>query len=442
MLPHPEFNLLTLPSRLLSQRDQLPACPAIYFALDSKDRILYIGRAINLVERWRDHHRLEQLTRIGKRSPVRLAWLDCSGQAQQLGVREAHYINLYNPLLNNTPVPPKKITPSEIALQDALSKISRYCIIFGMTSKSPHHDLPTINIRYFGGGRVPSTLRRIFKASNKRPTRLHWAEFVRRKGASWWRARCNGIAIEVGPWFSFGEEDQHFAEDLNIQPLAGVEMLALQTSQLVALIEKHPFLHENYPGMAALEADPIRLIWTRTDQPNPFKLVKPSSLESSFHIAGETMSQESEQVQEDILDEVTPRKMERQFLTIEGVEVEVCSDCSTGRKFIRHHLAWRMLFNERNPDFERANVIGNLKIYTNHRLSTVRWTGFDFKIERVAFIDDDMETDVVLLPLALFEDMIRYEYNQRKTHQQDQDCVKLGGWLEKNAIAQLLQNPV
>jgi len=154
------------------------------------------------------------------------------------------------------------------------------------------------------------------------------------------------------------------------------------------------------------------------------------------------MAQELEQVQEEISDEVTPRKMERQFLTIEGVEVEVCSDCLTGRKFVRHHFVWRMLFRERNPDFERSKVISNLKSYTDQNLSTVRWTGFDFKIECVAFIDDDMEADVVLLPLALFEAIIRYEYNQRKNYHQEQDCVKLGRWLEENAIAQLLQNPV
>lgn len=442
MLLHPELNLLQLPSRLLSQRDQLPSCPAIYFALDSKDRILYIGRAINLVERWRDHHRLDQLTRIGKRSPVRLSWLDCSGQAAQLGVREAHYISVYNPLLNNTPVPPKKITPSEIALQDALSKISRYCVIFGIASESSRHELPTVNLRYFGGGRVPSTLRRIFKASNKKPTRLHWAEFIRRKGASWWRARCNGIAIEVGPWFLLREEDKHWVEDLSIQPLAGVEMFALQPSQLVALMEKHPFLDENYPGIAALKADPIRLIWAQSDRSNQFKLIEPLSLESSSQIVGETMQQEPEQVQQEILDEVTPRKMERQFLTIEGVEVEVCSDCLTGRKFVRHHLLWRMLFQERNPDFERSQVIQKIKDYTDIRLSTVRWTGFDFKIERISFIEDDMEADTVLLPLAMFEDIIKCECDQRKNYRQDQDCVKLGRWLEENAIAQLLIQPI
>ncbi len=36
------FDLSTLPSLPLSQRNSLPACPAIYFAVDSKNRVLYV----------------------------------------------------------------------------------------------------------------------------------------------------------------------------------------------------------------------------------------------------------------------------------------------------------------------------------------------------------------------------------------------------------------
>jgi len=53
------FDLSKLPYLSLSQRNSLPECPAVYFAVDSKNRVLYVGKAINLLARWKDHHRLE-----------------------------------------------------------------------------------------------------------------------------------------------------------------------------------------------------------------------------------------------------------------------------------------------------------------------------------------------------------------------------------------------
>lgn len=442
MTSHPDINLASLPSLPLSQRNRLPFCPAIYFALDSKDRVLYIGRAVNLVERWKDHHRLDQLTRIHKRSPVRLLWLDCSGNIGQLATWETYYISFFKPLLNSTPVPPKKITPAEIALQETLNKISKYSIIFGIAPESSLHSLPTINIRYFGNGRVPHTLRRIFKASNKKPTSLQWTEFVRRKWSPWWRTRCNGIAIELAPWSRFSEEDKQIVENLTIQSLAGVGLFTLQPYQLTELIEKYPYLRENHPDITALKSDPIRLIWTPKDQEIKLEATEPTLLKSLHRVEETMMQSEPESAQIDDSNELGFRKMKRKFLSVEGVEVEICIDCLTERLFTRHNLFWKICFNRMSPDFERNRVIENLKEYANIHLPTIRWTGFDFKIERVYFIEDDMETDAVLLPLAMFEDLMRYEYRKRATiPQQENDFMKLGKWLEQNTISQLLNNP-
>jgi hypothetical protein len=45
--------------------------------------------------------------------------------------------------------------------------------------------------------------------------------------------------------------------------LAGVEMAALPPSTLAEMIERYPYIIENFPGLQALEADPIPLIWAK-----------------------------------------------------------------------------------------------------------------------------------------------------------------------------------
>lgn len=130
----PILELSRLPSVPLAQRIHLPQCSGIYFVLDANDRVLYIGQATNLLTRWQGqgHHRIEQLARLNKKSPVRIAWLDCSAGSNLLTAMETHYIASYNPLLNRTQVPPKKITPSEVAPRATLQKIAKYTLIFGI----------------------------------------------------------------------------------------------------------------------------------------------------------------------------------------------------------------------------------------------------------------------------------------------------------------------
>lgn len=69
----PGFDLSMLPFLSLSQKNSLPACPAVYFAVDSKNRVLYVGQATNLLARWKNHHRLEQLNRINRINPIKIA---------------------------------------------------------------------------------------------------------------------------------------------------------------------------------------------------------------------------------------------------------------------------------------------------------------------------------------------------------------------------------
>ncbi|WP_348252453.1 GIY-YIG nuclease family protein [Trichocoleus desertorum] len=42
--------------------------------IDSNHRILFVGQAVNLLTRWKNHHRIYQLGEINKDYPVRIAW--------------------------------------------------------------------------------------------------------------------------------------------------------------------------------------------------------------------------------------------------------------------------------------------------------------------------------------------------------------------------------
>jgi hypothetical protein len=64
-----KVNIDDLPSLPLEERSQLPPVPAIYFAIDSLGQVQYIGRSINLQQRWISHHQTRHL------DGARIAWM-------------------------------------------------------------------------------------------------------------------------------------------------------------------------------------------------------------------------------------------------------------------------------------------------------------------------------------------------------------------------------
>lgn len=80
MLPQ-DTKLSELPSVYLLEKDRLPNCAAIYFVCDSKNQVLYIGRTVNLIERWREHHRFNQLKRLNRKDKISIYWMVCSNDS-------------------------------------------------------------------------------------------------------------------------------------------------------------------------------------------------------------------------------------------------------------------------------------------------------------------------------------------------------------------------
>jgi hypothetical protein len=303
----------TLPNLKLSERQRLPECSAIYFAI-ARDQVLYVGLATNLRNRWQSHHRLPQLEAINRRCEVKLFWFGCL--QSQLNELERQYIEYYCPTLNQTKVPERQIIPSFQMLTLSLRKLNERVIGFGVCPAN-EQQLKTLLLGYLADYRevrlATTTLRKILRAITRKPNSLfRWTEVVRRRdGAHWW-TRCNGIEIRLIPWFEerimhnlsmykvmeekrFGAwtsipmpeyevmrqevramsftERLEMARDSEIGrklfPLecgaefctvSGVEILCLTDYQLQALLSKYSYLQQQYSTIRAIDSDPVPML--------------------------------------------------------------------------------------------------------------------------------------------------------------------------------------
>jgi excinuclease UvrABC nuclease subunit len=171
------INLSELPSVYLLDKDHLPHCAAIYFVSDSKGQVIYIGRTVNLVERWKAHHRFNQLKRFNRKNTLNISWLACNHDIQTLSNLENEFIKLYKPPLNwsKVVVPIRKITPDETALQQSLQQLAKFNVmVFGFDPISDE-EAPTIYLVYpvYGLKGLSGSIRTTLKNINKKARACH-----------------------------------------------------------------------------------------------------------------------------------------------------------------------------------------------------------------------------------------------------------------------------
>jgi len=300
-----------LPSLNLIDRQQLPVSSAIYFAVSS-GQVLYVGQAVNLRNRWQNHHRLPQLEAINLRCKVQLFWLNCL--STELNELEKQYIQFYCPTLNQTKVPQKKLLPSFQMLTLSLKKLNERVLVFGVCSASEKLPLKTIVIGYLANyteTRLATTLvRKSLQAINRKPNSLfRWIEYDRLRNAARWLTRSNGIETRLIPCFEerimhnpsmysvmiekrfgdmtsipFNEYEEirqavkamSFTERLELarnskigwelfplecgaqlRVVSGVEILCLTSKQLEIILDKKPYIQEQHPGICAIDVDPV-----------------------------------------------------------------------------------------------------------------------------------------------------------------------------------------
>lgn len=124
------LDVENMPFVLASDLHLLPRIVAVYFAWDASGELLYVGKAVNLYHRWRNHHKADRLHEHGF---AKLSWkasdLACYSEI------ESQCIGAYKPILNGRrkdgkayAVPERTMTDEE--LDESLERIyplfSRY----------------------------------------------------------------------------------------------------------------------------------------------------------------------------------------------------------------------------------------------------------------------------------------------------------------------------
>ncbi len=373
-----DIKLSELPSVYLLNKDNLPNCAAIYFVSDSKGQILYIGRTVNLVARWRDHHRFKQLKRFNSKNPVIISWMTCSNDLSTLLKLENEFINLYKPPLNWSKVvaPIRRITPVETALQQSLQQLAKLNIMIFGFDPIADEEPPTIYLVYpvYGKRGLSGSIRIALRNINKKASSLKWKEYQTDPKSlgkfGYWETEYNGIRIDVAPV----QYLVNWMHDSIRKTVAGVELMAFSREQLETLIDNKSETKEDVLGLDALEDDPI-----------PIELVSNQAYE------GKNKSVVAVEPWEQLepMPEGEARVMNRQFLSVDGVEVEVCTN-ENGKHFVRHNVYWWIEHGSKNPDPVRNCIILNLQQAID-RLPTIRWSGYRFRLEEIiVFSEDDV----------------------------------------------------
>ncbi|MBO3459484.1 GIY-YIG nuclease family protein [Aetokthonos hydrillicola] len=243
------IKLSELPSVYLLDKDKLPSCACIYFICDSKDKILYIGRTLNLVERWKDHHRLNELKRFNLKNPVSISWMTCSDDINTLSSLENELIKLYKPPLNWSRVVIRKTTPVEIALQHSLQQLAKFNTMILGFDPVVDEKRPTIYLVYPVNGKrgLSGSIRVALKNINEKASLLEWKEYYTDPESlgkfGYWMTEYNGIRIDLSPLQGLA----HFMNDSTLRTLAGVELMAFSSEQLEILKEDILCLVEDDP---------------------------------------------------------------------------------------------------------------------------------------------------------------------------------------------------
>lgn len=436
-----EIKIAELPSVHLLEKNRLPNCAAIYFVADSNGQVIYIGRTVNLVARWKDHHRFNQLKRFNRKNLLSISWLNCSNDLSALSNLENELINLYKPPLNWTKVvtPIRKITPVETALQQSLQQLAKLNIVILGFDPIAGEKPPIICLNYpvYGKRGLSGSIRVALRNINKKASSLKWKEYQTEPKSfgkfGYWETEYNGIKIDLSPV----EGLVNIMQDATRRTIAGVEVMALSVSQLETIIESAPDIKKDTLGLEAVEKDPI-----------PIQLISklPASNGNNKSVVEVELWEELEPMPEGEV-----REMNRQFLDVDGVEIEVCTN-ENEKHFVRHNVYWWIMYKSKNPQqlLEPNGVVGDLKQAID-RLPTIRWTGYSFRTENIRFSEDDMEVESILLPLEMFENLTKdtksrwgvnfqeIESGEYKLKPKDLPGLKLCVWLQHNSLLSLLK---
>jgi hypothetical protein len=266
-----DVDLFSLPYLKLSQLSKLPSLSGIYFAIDSNNRILYVGQAKNILERWKNHHRKDQLLKMDKESFIRIAWFLCP--EKQLKTTEDHFIRTYTPLFNFTRVEYPDVIPSEVLVRELLQKIRLLIVVGGVSCNKTGLKRVYLNYDYENSGvrGCAKTIKTFLKENKERTRNLkivrtsfgkyitHNArpgsrehKVISRLKSSYnnhWEFFCNGTLIDITPIDAtkfLGFKEPYF---FTWRKLAGIKVRASTQA---------------WEGNMPMIDDPIPLFWSNS----------------------------------------------------------------------------------------------------------------------------------------------------------------------------------
>ena len=278
------FDLFELPYVDLTQLELLPTCSAIYFAIDSQNRVLYVGLSVNLAERWKTHHRLCQLKEIHQENSVRIAWLVWT--KEDLSTAEKYFINRYQPLLNGTKVKILKTIPSEVILRELLKQI-RLLTVVTVIQPATNNKLTTVYLKYdYENSGVNGCARTIkkFKKDNKdrgsnlRIKRSKYGEYrthnlrpgsrehkvISRIKSSYnnhWKITCNGVILDITPLNKRRFKLLRTPNASSWRRLAGIKVRAINDTKFFDEFSFPDHFKSKYSHLSVMKNDPIPLLW-------------------------------------------------------------------------------------------------------------------------------------------------------------------------------------
>jgi hypothetical protein len=266
-----DVDLFSLPYLEFSQLSKLPSLSGIYFAIDFNNRILYVGQAKNILERWKNHHRKDQLLKMNKEYFIKIAWFLC--QETQLKTAEDYFIRTYTPLFNFTRVEYPDVIPSEILVRELLQKIRLLIVVSGISCNKTGLKKIYLNFDYENSGiggcakiiktflkenkertrnlKIVRTSFGKYMTHNTRPGSREHKAISRLKSSynNHWEIFCNGTIIYITPINA--TEFLEFKEPyfFTWRKLAGVKIRASTQAR---------------EGKIPMIDDPIPLLWSNS----------------------------------------------------------------------------------------------------------------------------------------------------------------------------------